>query len=65
MPKKEVKKGITLRISLDEYEALRAQAKTNDKVITDPDIIKTIDKIEDLVTTLRKRIVRKDMYKNG
>ena len=64
MPKKEVKKGITLRISLDEYEALRAQAKTNDKVITDPDMIKTIDKIEDLVTTLRKRIVRKDMYKN-
>tara|TARA_Y100001937_G_C7035276_1_gene292035 strand:+ start:294 stop:491 length:198 start_codon:yes stop_codon:yes gene_type:complete len=62
MPKKEVKKGITLRISLDEYEALREQAKTNDKVITDPDIIKTIDKIEELVTTLRKRIVRKDIY---
>ena len=59
MPKKEVKKGITLRISLDEYEALREQAKTNDKVITDPNIIKTIDKIEELVTTLRKRIVRK------
>ena len=63
MPKKEVKKGNTLRISLDEYEALREQAKTNDKVITDPNIIKTIDKIEELVTTLRKRIVRKDMYK--
>ena len=63
MPKKVVKKGITLRISLDEYEALREQAKTNDKVITDPNIIKTIDKIEELVTTLRKRIVRKDMYK--
>ena len=63
MPKKEVKKGITLRISLDEYEALREQAKTNDKVITDPNIIKTIDKIGELVTTLRKRIVRKDMYK--
>ena len=63
MPKKEVKKGITLRISLDENEALREQAKTNDKVITDPNIIKTIDKIEELVTTLRKRIVRKDMYK--
>ena len=63
MPKKEVKKGITLRISLDEYEALREQAKTNDKVITDPNIIKIIDKIEELVTTLRKRIVRKDMYK--
>ena len=62
MPKKEVKKGITLRISLDEYEALREQAKTNDKVITDPDMIKTIDKIEELVTTLRKRIVRKDIY---
>tara|TARA_B100002019_G_scaffold282841_1_gene288557 strand:- start:142 stop:330 length:189 start_codon:yes stop_codon:yes gene_type:complete len=60
MPKKE--KGLTLRISLDEYEALREQAKVNDKVITDPDIIATIDKIEELVTKLRKRIVRKDMY---
>ena len=60
MPKKE--KGLTLRISLDEYEALREQAKVNDKVITDPDIISTIDKIEELVTTLRKRIVRKDIY---
>ena len=62
MPKKDSKKGLTLRISLDEYEALREQAKTNDKVITDPDMIKTIDKIEELVTTLRKRIVRKDIY---
>ena len=60
MSKKE--KGLTLRISLDEYEALREQAKVNDKVITDPDIIATIDKIEELVTKLRKRIVRKDMY---
>ena len=60
MPKKE--KGLTLRISLDEYEALREQAKVNDKVITDPDIIATIDKIEELITKLRKRIVRKDMY---
>ena len=49
MPKKDSKKGLTLRISLDEYEALREQAKTNDKVITDPDMIKTIDKIEELV----------------
>jgi hypothetical protein len=62
MPKKDSKKGLTLRISLDEYEALREQAKTNDKVITDPDMINTIDKIEELVTTLRKRIVRKDIY---
>jgi uncharacterized protein (DUF1778 family) len=62
MPKKQKEKGLTLRISLDEYEALREQAKVNDKVITDPDIIATIDKIEELVTTLRKRIVRKDMY---
>ena len=60
MPKKE--KGLTLRISLDEYEALREQAKVNDKVITDPEIISTIDKIEELVTKLRKRIVRKDIY---
>jgi len=60
MPKQ---KNITvMRITLDEYEALREQAKTNDKVITDPEIIKTIDKIEELVTTLRKRIVRKDIY---
>ena len=62
MPKKIKEKGLTLRISLDEYEALRQQAKVNDKVITDPDIISTIDKIEELVTTLRKRIVRKDIY---
>ena len=62
MPKKQKEKGLTLRISLDEYEALREQAKVNDKVITDPDIIATIDKIEELVTKLRKRIVRKDMY---
>ena len=60
MPKKE--KGLSLRISLNEYEALRKQAKLNDKLITDPDIISTIDKIEELVTTLRKRIVRKDIY---
>ncbi len=62
MPKKEKPNGITVRISLDEYEALREQAKVNDKVITDPDIIATIDKIEELVVKLRKRIVRKDMY---
>ena len=62
MPKKQKEKALTLRISLDEYEALREQAKVNDKVITDPDIIATIDKIEELVTTLRKRIVRKDIY---
>ena len=62
MPKKEKPNGITVRISLDEYEALREQAKVNDKVITDPDIIATIDKIEELVIKLRKRIVRKDMY---
>ena len=61
MPKKE--KELSLRISLNEYEALREQAKLNDKLITDPDIISTIDKIEELVTTLRKRIVRKDIYK--
>ena len=62
MPKKIKEKGLTLRILLDEYEALRQQAKVNDKVITDPDIITTIDKIEELITTLRKRIVRKDIY---
>ena len=62
MPKKQTKNNTTLRITLEEYEALREQAKTNDKAITDPDIIKTIDQIEELVTTLRKRIVRKDLY---
>ena len=60
MPKKQ--NNTTIRITLEEYEALREQAKTNDKAITDPDIIKTIDQIEELVTTLRKRIVRKDIY---
>ena len=62
MPKKQKEKGLNLRISLDEYETLREQAKVNEKVVTDPDIISTIDKIEELVTTLRKRIVRKDIY---
>tara|TARA_A100001388_G_C28775074_1_gene506854 strand:+ start:2503 stop:2694 length:192 start_codon:yes stop_codon:yes gene_type:complete len=61
MAKKQAK-GLSLRISLDEYEALREQAKVNDKVITDPDLINTIDKIEELVAKLRKRIVRKDIY---
>ena len=66
MAKKQAK-GLSLRISLDEYEALREQAKINDKVITpltltDPDLINTIDKIEELVAKLRKRIVRKDIY---
>ena len=60
MPKKQ--NNTILRITLDEYESLREQAKVNDKAITDPDIIATIDKIEELVTTLRKRIIRKDMY---
>ena len=60
MPKKQ--NNTTIRITLEEYEALREQAKVNDRVITDPDIIKTIDQIEELVTTLRKRIVRKDIY---
>ena len=60
MPKKQ--NNTILRITLDEYESLREQAKVNDKAITDPDIIATIDKIEELVTTLRKRIIRKEMY---
>ena len=60
MPKKQ--NNTTIRITLEEYEALREQAKVNERVITDPDIIKTIDQIEELVTTLRKRIVRKDIY---
>ena len=44
MPKKQ--NNTTIRITLEEYEALREQAKVNDRVITDPDIIKTIDQIE-------------------
>jgi len=60
MPKKQ--NNTTIRITVEEYEALREQAKVNDRVITDPDIIKTIDQIEELVIKLRKRIVRKDMY---
>ena len=60
MPKKQ--NNTILRITLDEYESLREQAKVNDKAITNPDIIATIDKIEELVTTLRKRIIRKEMY---
>ena len=62
---KEIKKQKThtyTRISLEEYEALREQAKYSDKIITDPEIIKTIDKIEEQVASLRKRIVRKDIF---
>jgi len=64
MPK-EIKKHKThtfTRISLEEYETLRQQANYNDKAITDPEIIKTIDQIEELVASLRKRIVRKDIF---
>ena len=44
-----------VRISIDEYNKLRDQAK----YITDPTLIGAIDKIEFFVKELRKHIVRK------
>lgn len=47
-----------VRIPLSEYEALRNQGK----MITDSDLIAVIDKLEELVRVLRRRIVRKDYW---
>ena len=44
-----------VRISIKEYDELRQQQK----MITDPDLIAVIDKLEELVRALRKHIVRK------
>ena len=48
-----------VRISIKEYNDLRAEAKSASKYITDPDLIAIIDKIEELTRALRKHIHRK------
>ena len=48
-----------VRISINEYNELRDQAKEASKYITDPSLIAVIDKIEELTRALRKHIVRK------
>ena len=45
----------TVTIPLKEYDELKAQQSS----ITDPSLISIIDKIEELVRALRKRIIRK------
>ena len=46
----------TVTITLKEYDRLREKQK----YITDRDLINCIDKIEELVSALRKHIVRSD-----
>tara|TARA_B100001057_G_C22163074_1_gene686413 strand:- start:207 stop:422 length:216 start_codon:yes stop_codon:yes gene_type:complete len=46
----------TVTITLKEYDKLREKQK----FITDTDLIRCIDKIEELVRALRKHIVRSD-----
>ena len=48
-----------VRISINEYNELRDQAKEASKYITDPSLIAIIDKIEELTRALRKHIHRK------
>jgi len=48
-----------VRISINEYNELRDQAKEASKYITDPSLIAVIDKIEEQTRALRKHIVRK------
>ena len=48
-----------VRISINEYNDLRDQAKEASKYITDPSLIAIIDKIEELTRALRRHIHRK------
>ena len=56
--KKDKKFGM-VSIPLAEYEELRAQGR----MITDPDLINVIDKIDELLRVLKKRINRSSIYK--
>ena len=47
-----------VRISIKEYDALRQQQK----MITDPDLIAVIDKMDELLRVLKRRINRSDIY---
>ena len=57
--KKTDKKFGMVSIPLHEYEELRAQGK----MITDPDLINVIDKIDELLRVLKKRVNRSSIYK--
>ena len=45
----------TVTIPLKEYDELKAKQSS----ITDPSLISIIDKVEELIRALRKRIIRK------
>ena len=47
-----------VRISIKEYDELRLQQK----MITDPDLIAVIDKMDELLRVLKRRINRSDIY---
>ena len=55
----ETKVSSMVSIPLTEYEALRIQTK----MITDPDLINVIDKMEELLRVLKRRINRTDIYR--
>tara|TARA_B100001057_G_scaffold453216_1_gene497840 strand:+ start:376 stop:630 length:255 start_codon:yes stop_codon:yes gene_type:complete len=54
----------TVNITLREYDYLRQKAQATENVISDPDLINVIDKLEELVRVLRRRIVRPAVAKN-
>jgi hypothetical protein len=54
---KKHKSGM-VHISIDEYEELRAGSK----MITDTDLINVIDKIDELLRVLKRRINRSNIY---
>lgn len=54
----------SVTITLREYESLRQKAQSKENVISDPDLINVIDKLEELVRVLRRRIVRPAIAKN-
>ena len=47
-----------VRISIKEYDSLRQQQK----MIVDPDLIAVIDKMDELLRVLKRRINRSDIY---
>ena len=58
LDKKDKKFGM-VSIPLAEYEELRVQGR----MITDPDLINVIDKMDELLQVLKKRINRSSIYK--
>ncbi len=47
-----------VRISIKEYDSLRQQQK----MIVDPDLIAVIDKMDELLRVLKRRINRSEIY---